>query len=78
MDGDTDGDADADADGLGATDEDGVGRSPTGSGPTKTNAARMPAATMTPTSRPAMIARADFMGREGTSTDGPQAGRAGH
>ena len=58
-------------------DGDGVGRRPTGSGPTKTNAARMPAATSTPTSRPAMIARADFMRREGTSTDGPKAARCG-
>jgi hypothetical protein len=62
---------------VGTTDGDGVGRRPTGSGPTRTNAARMPAAASTPTSRPAMIARADFMGREGTSTDGPKADRSG-
>jgi hypothetical protein len=37
----------------------------------------MAAAASTPTSRPAMIARADFMRREGTSTDGPKAGRTG-
>ena len=60
---------------LGTADGEGVGRRPTGSGPTKTNAARMAAAASTPTSRPAMIARADFMRREGTSTDGPKAGR---
>jgi hypothetical protein len=37
----------------------------------------MAAAASTPTSRPAMIARADFMRREGTSTDGPKADRTG-
>ena len=62
---------------LGTADGEGVGRRPTGSGPTKTNAARMAAAASTPTSRPAMIARADFMRREGTSTDGPKADRTG-
>jgi len=79
----TDGEADGAIDGeatttsLGTADGDGVGRRPTGSGPTKTKAARMPAAASTPTSRPAMIARADFMRREGTSTDGPKAGPTG-
>jgi hypothetical protein len=37
----------------------------------------MAAPASTPKSRPARIARADFMGREGTSTDGPKAGRTG-
>jgi hypothetical protein len=68
--------ADGDATGLGATDGDGVGRSPTGSGPTKTIAARTPAATSAPTSRPARIARTDLMRREGTSTDEPEAAHA--
>jgi hypothetical protein len=57
----------------GATDGDGVGWRPTGSGPTKTNAARMPPATRMPASRPAMIVTAVLMRREGTSTDEPQA-----
>ena len=74
-----DGEADGAIDGEATTtsDGDGVGRRPTGSGPTKTNAARTPAATSTPTRRPARIARADFMRREGTSTDGPKAGLTG-
>jgi hypothetical protein len=48
----------------------GLGRSPTGSGPTKTNAARMPTATRTPTSRPASMVIPVFIAAEGTSTDG--------
>jgi hypothetical protein len=77
IDGEGDGATEGDGDGEAAIDGDGVGRRPTGSGPTKTNAARMPAAASTPTTRPAMIARADFMRREGTSTDGPKAARTG-
>ena len=87
IDGEADGAIDGDVDGvidgeaattsLGTADGAGVGRRPTGSGPTKTNAARTAAAASTPTSRPAMIARADFMRREGTSTDGLKAGRTG-
>jgi hypothetical protein len=86
-DGEPDGATDAEADGatdgdatttsVGRADGEDVGRRPTGSGPTKTKAARMPAAASTPTSRPARIARADFMRREGTSTDGPKADRSG-
>ena len=49
---------------------DGFGRSPTGSGPTKTRAARMPPATRTPTRRPAMMVIPVFIAAEGTSTDG--------
>jgi len=88
---DADGDAEADADGPpDAAGSDalaeatglgrvavGVGRRPAGSGPTKTNAARMPSATMTPASRPARIVAPDLMRREGTSTDGPEASREG-
>jgi hypothetical protein len=74
----TDGTAEAQAIGLadGATEAegmivgDGLGRSPTGSGPTKTNAARMPTATRTPTSRPASMVIPVFIAAEGTSTDG--------
>src|SRR3954462_12521611 len=39
----------------------GVGRSPTGSGPTNTNAARIPIATMTPVASPARIVTPDLM-----------------
>ena len=66
----------------GATEADGVivgdgfGRSPTGSGPTKTRAARMPPATRTPTRRPAMMVIPVFIAAEGTSTDGR--GRSDH
>jgi len=73
-----DGAADAQAIGLadGATEAEGmvvgagVGRRPTGSGPTKTSAARMPTATRTPTSRPASSVTPVFIAAEGTSTDG--------
>jgi hypothetical protein len=60
--------AEGDADGMsvGA----GVGRNPTGSGPTKTNAARMPNATRTPTRNPARTVIPVFIAAEGTSTDG--------
>lgn len=59
------GDGEADGMTVGA----GLGRSPTGSGPTNTNAARMPTATRTPTSRPASIVTPVFIAAEGTSTD---------
>ena len=63
------------ADGSVTTEGDGVGdgRSPTGSGPTKTNAARIPTATSTPASRPARIVTPDLIRRQGTSTDEPRA-----
>src|SRR5437879_660450 len=61
----------ADGDAEIATVGDGVGLSPTGSGPTKTNAARTPPATRTPASRPARIAAPVFIRAEGTSTSGP-------
>src|SRR5215218_2955354 len=63
----------ADADGSSAATEAegwtvgaGVGRRPTGSGPTRMNAARTPAATR----RPARIVTPVFMRRESTSTGG--------
>jgi hypothetical protein len=65
-------------DGSALKDGEGVGRRPTGSGPTKTNAARMPAATRTPASRPARIVAADLIRRQGTSTDRARASRRGH
>ena len=82
-DGEADADGEAAIDGLGdglgetSTMTDGtgvgVGRRPTGSGPTKTNAASTPAATSTPARRPARIVAADLMRRQGTSTDVRQA-----
>jgi hypothetical protein len=57
------------ADGCTTTDGEGVGRSPTGSGPTNTSAARIPIATRIPVANPARIVTADFIRREGTSTD---------
>ena len=57
-----------DADGM--TVGGGVGRNPTGLGPTRTKAARMPNATRTPTSRPATTVTPVFIAAEGTSTDG--------
>jgi len=67
------------ADADGATDwmsvGAGEGRSPTGSGPMKTNAARIPAATSVPASRPARIVIPVFIAAEGTSTDGRGRGR---
>ena len=57
-----------DADGM--TVGGGVGRNPTGLGPTRTKAARMPNATRTPTSRPARTVTPVFIAAEGTSTDG--------
>jgi hypothetical protein len=68
---DAEGGIDGEGDTEGATVGGGVGRRPTGSGPTKTKAARTPAATRTPASRPARIVTPVFMRREGTSTDGP-------
>ena len=65
--------ADASATWLGSADGGGVGRSPTGSGPTNTSAARTPNATSTPARRPARIVTPDLMRGEGTSTDGPEA-----
>jgi hypothetical protein len=75
--GEYDGRADGVEAGLGAaladacttTDGEGVGRSPTGSGPTNTSAARIPIATRIPVANPARIVTADFIRREGTSTD---------
>ena len=78
------GDGATEAEGDGATEAEGegdgaivgtsvgavVGRSPTGSGPTKTNAARTPAATITPARRPARIEIPVFIAGQGTSTDG--------
>ena len=65
------------ADASAVTDGEGVGWSPTGSGPTKTNAARMPAATTKPASRPARIVAADLIRRQGTSTDRARASLRG-
>ena len=63
--------ATSDGVGLSAGVGAGVGRSPIGSGPTKTRAARMPAATRMPASRPDRIATPVFMPAEGTSTSVP-------
>jgi hypothetical protein len=60
------GEGDADGMSVGA----GVGRNPTGSGPTNTRAARMPDATRMPTTRPASMVIPVFIAAEGTSTDG--------
>jgi hypothetical protein len=49
---------------------DGVGCSPTGSGPANTSAATIAAPTMMPSTSPAMTVRRVFLRREGTSTDG--------
>lgn len=64
--GDGDGEGVADGISVGV----GLGCNPTGSGPTKTNAARMPKATRTPTRNPARTVTPVFIAGEGTSTDG--------
>src|SRR5215218_25232 len=72
-DGDAGSDATMDGDGatlaVGSTVGAGVGRRPTGSGPTNTKAASTPTATRTPARRPARMVAPVFMRREGTSPE---------